>query len=48
LRGAGILSAVEWTSDQTLAVTRKAGASDSVTLNIAAGGIAVVELVSAR
>lgn len=48
LRGAGILSAVEWTSDQTLAVTRKAGASDSVTLNIAAGGIAVVELVTAR
>ncbi len=48
LRNAGILSAVEWISDQTLAVTRKAGASDSVTLNIAAGGIAVVELVSAR
>ncbi|HYR76348.1 MAG TPA: hypothetical protein VEM96_10950 [Pyrinomonadaceae bacterium] len=48
LRGAGILSAVEWTADQTLSVTRKTGASDSVTLNIAAGGIAVVELVSAR
>jgi hypothetical protein len=48
LRGAGILSAVEWTEDQTLAVTRKAGASDSVTVNIAAGGIAVVELVSPR
>jgi len=48
LPNAGILSAVEWTSDRTLTVTRKAGASDSVTLNIAAGGIAVVELVSAR
>jgi hypothetical protein len=43
LRGAGILDANEWTSDRTLTV-RKQGGSDSVTLNIAAGGIAVVEL----
>jgi hypothetical protein len=48
LGGAQIASATEWTSDQTLTVKRKAGASDSVTLNIAAGGIAVVELLSPR
>jgi hypothetical protein len=48
LRGAGIAGAAEWTSDQSLAVNRKAGAADSVTLNIAAGGIAVVELVATR
>jgi hypothetical protein len=48
LRGTGISSASEWTSDQTLAVTRKADASDNVTLNIAAGGIAVVELIGPR
>jgi hypothetical protein len=46
LGGAGIAGAAEWTSDQSLAVNRKAGAADSVTLNIAAGGIAVVELTS--
>ena len=43
LRGAGISDASDWTSDRTLTVKRQAG-SDSVTLNIAAGGIAVVEL----
>jgi hypothetical protein len=48
LRGNGISSAGEWTSEQTLAVTRKADAFDSVTLNIAAGGIAVVELIGPR
>ena len=48
LRGAAISRATEWTSDQNLAVARKAGAADSVTVNIAAGGIAVVELVAAR
>ena len=45
LRGAGVSSASEWTSDRTLTV-KKQGGSDSVTLNIAAGGIAVVELRS--
>jgi hypothetical protein len=43
LRGAGISNANEWTSDRTLTV-KKQGAADNVTLNIAAGGIAVVEL----
>ncbi|MDX6530131.1 MAG: hypothetical protein QOH41_2421 [Blastocatellia bacterium] len=44
LRGAAISNASEWTSDRTLTVKKQAGASDSVTLNIAPGGIAVVEL----
>jgi hypothetical protein len=43
LRGAAISNASEWTSDRTLTV-KKQGAADSVTLNLAAGGIAVVEL----
>jgi hypothetical protein len=43
LRGAGISDATEWTSNRTLTV-KKQSPSDSVTLNIAAGGIAVVEL----
>jgi hypothetical protein len=47
LRG-GISRAMEWTTNQDVAVKRKAGASDSVTLNIAAGGIAVVEMVGSR
>jgi hypothetical protein len=45
LRGAGISNANEWMSDRELTVKKQAG-SDSVTLNIAAGGIAVVELRS--
>jgi hypothetical protein len=48
LRGAAISNATEWTSDRTLMVKKRAGASDSVNLNIAAGGIAVVELVTTR
>jgi hypothetical protein len=44
LRGSGISNASEWTADRVLTV-KKQGASDSVTLNIAEGGIAVVELV---
>jgi hypothetical protein len=48
LRGATISSATEWTSEQTLKVKKQAGSSDSVSLNIAAGGIAVVELVTTR
>jgi len=48
LRGAGISSAAEWTSDQTLTVNRKGGAADSITVHIAAGGIAVVELIGPR
>jgi hypothetical protein len=46
LRGAGISNANEWTADRTLMVIKKAGVSDSITLNIAAGGIAVIELRS--
>ena len=48
LRAGGISNATEWTSDRTLAVKRQGGTSDSVTINIAPGGIAVVELVPGR
>jgi hypothetical protein len=44
LRSGAISTAVEWTSDRALTVKKQAGSSDSVTLNIGAGGIAVVEL----
>jgi hypothetical protein len=44
LRGTTISTATEWTSDRTLTVNGQAG----VTLNIAAGGIAVVELTAAK
>ena len=46
LRGVGISDANEWTSDRTLNVKKQAGVPDSITLNIAAGGIAIVELRS--
>jgi hypothetical protein len=46
LRGTGISDANEWTSDRPLTVKKQAGTADSVTLNIAAGGISVVELRS--
>jgi len=48
LRGAAISGANEWTRDQPLDVNKRAGAPDSVRIKIAAGGIAVVELVSGR
>ncbi len=48
LRGAAISNATEWTSERTLTVKKQAGSSDSVSLNIAAGGIAVVELMTTR
>ena len=48
LKGQGITSAAEWTADRMLTVKKQAGAADSVTLNIAAGGIAVVELRGAN
>jgi hypothetical protein len=44
LHGPAILNATEWTSDRTLTVNGQTG----VTLNIAAGGIAVVELTAAK
>ena len=48
LRGAAISNASEWTSDRTLTIKKQGGSADSVTLNIAPGSIAVVELVPAR
>ena len=48
LRGAPVLSANEWTSDRVIAIQKQVNQSDSVTVNIAPGGIAVVELVTAR
>ena len=48
LRGNAISSAVEWTSDRTLTVNKQAGAPGTVTLNIPAGGIAIVELTAAN
>jgi hypothetical protein len=44
LRGVLITSAVDWVSDQPMAVSRRAGAADSVSVTIPAGGISVVEL----
>jgi len=48
LRGQGIGSASDWTSDRNLPVIKRAGNPDSVSVNIAAGGIAVVELQAPR
>jgi len=48
LKGQGIASAGEWTSDRNLSVIKRAGNPDSVSVNIAPGGIAVVELIAAR
>jgi hypothetical protein len=44
LRGSAIVNASEWVSDQGVAVNRRTGAHDSVSITIPAGGIAVVEL----
>ena len=43
LRGKGIASAQEWTGDQNLEIARRS--EDSVTLKVAPGGLAVVELI---
>jgi len=48
LRDAPVSSANEWTSDQAIAIQKQVNQPDSVTVNIAPGGIAVVELVTAR
>ena len=51
LRDASIFSANEWTNNQALevqAVQGPIGAARSVRVTIPAGGIAVVELVTAR
>ena len=44
LRGSAIASASEWVSDQEIAVNRRAGSPDSVSVNVPAGGIAVIEI----
>ena len=44
LRGASIARAQEWLSDQTLEIKKQIGTSDSITVSIAPGGIAIVEL----
>jgi hypothetical protein len=43
LRGKGIASAREWTGEQNLEIARRS--EDSVTLKVAPGGLAVVELI---
>ena len=48
LRGASIANANEWTTDQAIPIKKQAGSSDAVSINIAAGGVAVVELVTGR
>jgi hypothetical protein len=48
LRSVGVVNAAEWISNQPLTVNRRAGAADSVSVTIPAGGIAVVELQSAE
>jgi hypothetical protein len=44
LRGQGIAGAQEWLSDRPVEVKQPAGTSDAVTVNIAPGGVAIVEL----
>ncbi len=44
LRGASVARAQEWISESGLEIKRQAGLPDGVTINIAPGGIAIVEL----
>jgi len=44
LRGANISRAEEWISDQSLEIKKQTGTADGITVNIAPGGIAIVEL----
>jgi hypothetical protein len=46
LRGQGIASAQDWISDRNMEVKKQSGAPDNVTLEIAPGGIAILELLS--
>ena len=48
LRGASIGNASEWTRDQSLPIKKQTGLNDSVSVNIAPGGVAVVELIAGR
>jgi hypothetical protein len=44
LRGRSIAHAQEWLSDRSLEVTKQPGTADSITMSIAPGGIAIVEV----
>ena len=44
LRGANILRAEEWLSEKQLTINKQAGALDSVSVSIAPGGVAIVEI----
>jgi hypothetical protein len=44
VRGATIARATEWFSDRSLEIKKQPGTSDGVTVSIAPGGIAIVEL----
>ena len=48
LRGVSVSGANEWTTDQPLTISKKAGMADAVSVDIAAGGVAVVELLTGR
>ena len=48
VRDASIANASEWIKNQTLPIKNQSGSSDSVSVTIAAGGIAVVELTTPR
>jgi hypothetical protein len=44
LRGANVARAQEWLSDRSLEIKKQTGTSDGITVSIAPGGIAIVEL----
>ncbi len=48
LHGQAITGATEWTSDRALTLTKRTGLPDSLSITLAAGGIAVVELQTSR
>jgi hypothetical protein len=48
LRRNSIVTATDWLNDRALDINRRTGSADTVTLKISAGGVAVVELGTAR
>jgi hypothetical protein len=44
LRGQGIAGAQEWISDRTVEVKKPAGGPDAVTVEIAPGGVVIIEI----
>jgi hypothetical protein len=48
IKGQSIVKATEWTSERSLNVSRQSGLADNVSVTLAAGGIAVVELQTSR